>query len=139
MDLQISQNINESLEGFLNTPGEPGDLHSIVIHISQTAHKLFEADSCFCIAFHPATERLIEHYSTVINSQQQSSASRLGSDADLKTLAHHVLHRRGIVIVENVDENEHIDELHRTFMHARNIRSCAALALCTRQRKRPLA
>jgi GAF domain-containing protein len=138
MDMQILQNTNESLESFLNTPGEPGDLHGILKHILQTALKLFEADSCFCIAFHPTTERLMEHYSMMISSQQQSSTSRLGSGTDLKVLAEYVLHHRGVV-VENVDENKNTAELHHTFMHAHNIRSFAATALCTRRRKRPLA
>jgi GAF domain-containing protein len=136
VDLQILQNINERLENFLHTPGEQGDLHSILTHISQTALKLFEADSCFCFAFHLATERLMEQYSTVLNSQQHTSTSHLAPDATLKMLAHYVL-RHGNVVVEDV--NEHTDEAHRAFMRARSIRSFAAIALRTRHRKRPLA
>src|SRR5215472_1298528 len=135
MELQTLQKTNESLESFLNTPSEPGDLHGILKHILQTALKLFEADSCFCIAFHSATERLMENYSMLISSQQPGSTSRLGSDNDLKALAHHILHYRSAIVIEDIDENKNTDQFHRTFMHAHNIRSFAAIALRTRHRK----
>src|SRR5947207_3648152 len=75
----------------------------------------------------------------MISSQQPNSASHLGSEADQKTLAHYILHHRGAVIVEDVDENKKSDQPHYAFMHARHIRSFAATALRTRHRKRPLA
>src|SRR5438874_1794257 len=126
MDSHTLQKTNESLESFLSTAGELGDLYGILKHILQTALKLFEADTCFCIAFHPATECLMEHYSMMISSQQESSTLRLGSDIDLQILAQYVLHHRGVLFVENVDESQNSDELHGTFMRARNIRSFAA-------------
>jgi GAF domain-containing protein len=138
MDLQISQTINERMENFLNTPGEPGDLHSILTHISQTALKLFEADNCFCFAFHPATGSLMEQDLTIINSQQPNNASPLVLDANLRTLTQYVL-RRSPLVVEDINENNSTDELHRTVMHAHDIRSFAAIALRTRYRKQPLA
>lgn len=139
MDLQILQKTNESLESFLNIPSEPGDLHGILKHILQTALKLFEADSCFCIAFHSATEHLLENDSLLISSQQPGNTSRLGSDTDLKILAHYVLSHRSVVVIEDIDENKNSAKLHRKFMHAHNVRSFAAIALRTRHRQRPLA
>jgi GAF domain-containing protein len=139
MNLQNLQNINEGLAKFLNTPGEPEDLHSILMHISQTVIKLFEADSCFCFPFHPATGQLMEQYSTVIISQQQNCVSPLALGLNLKTFVDCVLHH-SIVVVEDVDENQYTDASPCcTFMRAHNICSFAAIALHTPQRKRPLA
>src|ERR1700751_5690746 len=115
MHFQTLQKVTEYLENLLNTPGDPGDLHSILIHISQTALAFFKADSCFCFAFHPATQYLLEEYSMVISSQHQDNHAPLGPDPNLKILTDYVLHH-SVVVVEDVNEQKSLNEPLRTFM-----------------------
>src|SRR5437588_12506111 len=48
-------NVNEASAVLVRTPGNPGDLTSVLRHIAQTAQDAFGPDACVILAFNPIT------------------------------------------------------------------------------------
>lgn len=131
MESQSLHRMNEIAAVLVKTPGQPGDLNSILRHIAQTAQDAFATDACVILAFNPITGRFIGA-ETIGNLHIKHED--LHDNPRPAGTTQEVL-REGLVHIEDLSMKP---QYHNRFTRKEGFCAFAGLALQTRHRKRPL-
>ncbi len=132
MEAQILQRVNKVSADLVRTPGNLGDLNSVLRHIALTAQDAFATDACVILAFNPITATFIG--SQVVVGDLQVKNELLHDKPRPNGVTQQVL-KEGIVLVPDL---EIAPQYHNPFTLKEGIRSFAGLAVLSRHRKRPL-
>ncbi|MFL5624763.1 MAG: GAF domain-containing protein, partial [Ktedonobacteraceae bacterium] len=115
----------------VRTPGNPGDLTSILQYIAQTAQDAFSSDACVILAFNPITGSFMGSQ-TAGNLQVEN---RLLHDKPRANGATQQVLKDGIFLIEDLEVKP---QYHNRFTRKVGIRAFAGLAMRSRHRQRPL-
>lgn len=134
MKVQSLHKINEISSILVRTPGEPGDLPSVLQHIAQTAQAAFATDACVVLAFNPITGGYIDSQAVVGDSHVKNELlhDKPGRDGvTQQVLSEH----DGVIFIEDLEMQP---QYHNRFTCKEGFRAFAGLAMRTRHRQRPL-
>src|SRR6266567_1134487 len=132
VEAKILQKANEVSAILVRTPGNRGDLNSILRYIAQTAQDAFDTDACVILAFNPITNKFSGSHIVVGDLHVQNELLHEKPRANGTT--QHVL-RKGLFLVNDLEVTP---EYYNPFTRREGIRSFAGLAMRTRHRQRPL-
>lgn len=127
---KLFRKMNEVTALLGRTPGEPGDLNSVLSHIAERALDAFVADSCVILAFNPITGSFIGAQMAGDLKENQGLLERPRP----KGVTQQVL-RKGLLTIEDLEAKP---QFHNPFTIKGGFRAFAGLALQTRHRQRPL-
>jgi GAF domain-containing protein len=127
----LFRKLNEVSALLIRTPGEPGDLNSVLSHIAERAQDAFAADACVILAFNPITGRFI---GTQAVGNLQVKNEVLHDRPRSEGVTQHVL-REGLLTIDDLEAKP---QYHNRFTGKEGFRAFAGLALRTRHRQKPL-
>lgn len=131
MEAQLLHSVNDVSRLLLHTPGKPGDMNSLLLHIAEKAREAFSADACIILAFNPITGRFIESQAA---GNLQAKNEMLHDRPRAEGVTQQVL-KDGLLITEDLEANS---KYHNQFTRREGFRAFAGVALRTRHRQRPL-
>ena len=132
MEAQTLHKANEVSATLIRTPGNRGELNTILRYIAQTAQDAFASDACVILAFSPITGKFLDSHIVVGDLHIQNEI--LHDKPRPNGTTQHVL-KEGVLLVNDL---EAAPQYQNAFTHQEGIRSFAGLAMRTRHRQRPL-